>query len=98
MNAAEVKIALRWHVGNICRDLSLLAELPYGGRGSRIVDGYQDHLGTVEVGGFEDSVDVCDLALSDAVGHLIIETGRGTYDMDIGIGVETVEDAARSDL
>ena len=37
---------------------------------------------------------MCDLLLGDAVGDLIVEARGGAYDVDVGIGVQAVEDAA----
>ena len=98
MDAAKVKVALRRHIGDVCRDPPLLAQLPDDRRGRRIVDGDQHHIGSIEVGRLEDAVDMGDLVLRDAVCDLFVEAGSGTYDGDVGVGIEAVEDAAGGDL
>ena len=94
MHAAKVKVAFGRDVGDVGGDASFFAELPDCGGGFGVVDGYEDHVGGVEVGGLEESVDVGYLVLGDAVGDFGVEAGEGGDDGYEGVGVETVEDAA----
>ena len=98
MDAAEVEVALWRYISNVGRDLPLLAQLPDDRRGCRIVDGDQHHVGSVQVGGLEVSVDVGHLVLRDTEGDFIVESRLRTDDGDAGIGVEAVEDTTSSDL
>lgn len=101
MDRAEVEVAFGRDIGDVGRDVSLFAQFPYNSRCLWVVDGGEDHihlLVRVEVGRLELSVDVGYLTLCDAVGHLRVETGGRAYYSHDGIGIETVEDAAGSDL
>lgn len=98
MDAAKVEVTLGGDVGNVCRDLPLFAELPYGCRSRGIVDGDQDHVGPVKICWLEDSIDMRDLPLGYSVRNLIVEARRGTDNVHVGIGVQAVEDASRSNL
>lgn len=98
MNTAKVEVALGGHVGNVGGDFALLAQLPDNGRCIGIVDGDQHHVGSVEILGLENSIDVDDLFLGNAEGYFIIETGLGADDDDFGVGIEAVEDPACGDL
>jgi hypothetical protein len=98
VNAAKVKVTLGRYVGDVGGDPSLLAQLPDDSRCGGIVDGYQHHLGSIEVLGFEQAVDMCDLALADSVGDFVVEAGLGANDNYLCIGIEAVEDATGGDL
>lgn len=98
MDAPKVKVALGRHVGNVGRDLPLLAQLPDHRRGRRVVDGDQHHVGRVEVRGFEEPVDVGHLVLRDTECDFVVETRPRADDGDVGVGVETGEDSTGGDL
>jgi hypothetical protein len=98
VDAAKVKIALGGYVGDVCGNATLLAETPDNGGSGRVVDGHENHLGAVEVVGFEDTIDMCDLFLGDAESDLGVEARLGTDHDDAGVCVETVEDSTGSDL
>lgn len=67
MDAAKVEIAFWGHIGDISRYPAFLAQFPYLCGCLWVVNGYQDHIGAVEIGGFEVPRRVGDLALSDSV-------------------------------
>jgi hypothetical protein len=92
--APEVEVAFGWYIGNIGRDFALLAQLVDGRRRCGVVYRNEHHLGAVQVVGLEDTVGVGDLPLIAAVFDFFVEAGGRAYDVDFGIGVETVEDSA----
>lgn len=98
MDAAKVEIAFVGHVRNVGRDSLLLAQFPDSRRGCRVVDGDQHHVCLVQIGWLKQPVDMCNLLLRDSVCDLFIQPGRRADDSDFGIGVETVENAARRNL
>ena len=49
MNAAEVEIAFRWDVGDVCCYFPLFAEFPNDSGGDGVVDGCENHVDVVEV-------------------------------------------------
>ena len=98
VDAAKVKVALGGHVGDVCGDAALLAQLVDLRRGVRVVDGRQHHVDAVEVRGLELAVDMVDLALLDAVGDLFVEAVAGRHDGDVGVGIEDVDDASGRNL
>lgn len=98
MDAAKVKVAFGRHIRNVCGNLLLLAQLPdYRGR-LWVVNGHHDHVCIVEIGGFEDSVDVCDLLFGNAMGDFLIQARSRAHDSNVGVGIEAVENAASGNL
>lgn len=98
MNTAKVEVALRRNICNVGGNLFLLTQLPYHCGRIWIVNGDHDHVCIVEVGGFEHAVDMCDLLLGNSVGDFFVQTRGRTDDRNVGVGIETVEDATGSDL
>lgn len=98
MDATKIEIAFRRHVGNIGRDLSLLAKLPDDSRGGRIIDCDQDHTGSIQIFGLEYSIDMRDLTFANSEGDFRVQARLGAHDSDIGVGVEAVEDPTSGNL
>lgn len=98
MDAAKVKVTFRWHICDISRNLLLLAQFPdYCGR-IGVVNGHHDHVCIVEIGRFEDPVDMCDLLLGYTMGDFFIQARGRAHDRNVGVGIEAVEDTACGNL
>lgn len=98
MDAAKVKVAFWWHIRDVGGNLLLLAQLPDHRGRIWVVNGHHDHVCIIEIGRFEDSVDVCDLLLGNAMGDFFIQARSRTHDSNVGVGIEAVEDAASGNL
>jgi hypothetical protein len=98
VHAAKIKVTLWRDVGDVGCYPPLLAQLPDLRRGLRVVDGGQDHVDAIEVGGLELAVDIVDLLLLNSVGDLGIQAFARRDDSDFGVGIEHVHDAASGDL
>ena len=98
MHAAKVKVALGRDVSDVGGNAAGLGEAPDGRRRHGVVDGREDHVDVVEVGGEEEAVVVRDLVEGDAVGDFGGKARRGADDGYESVGVEAREDAACRDL
>lgn len=98
MHAAKIEVALGRHVGDVGRDVALLAQRPDARRGGRVVDRGQHHVCAVQVARLEGSVHVLHLALRHAVRYFAVQTRAWTHDGHFGVGVEDVQDSACGDL
>lgn len=98
VDTAKVKVAFWWYIGNVGRHFTFLAQFPDDGRGSWVVNGNKNHGCAIQVGGFEETIDVGNLGLFNTVGYFGIEARGRADNGDIGIGIEAVEDPARGNL
>ncbi len=87
MHAPKVEITLGRNVGYVGRDATLLAQLPDLRGRLRVVDGHENHVGTVEVGRLKVAVRVGDVSLGNPVGHLGVQAGGRRDDGDMGVGI-----------
>jgi hypothetical protein len=96
--ASKIKVAFRRNVRNVCRYPALFAKLPYLCRRFRIVHGAKYHIHAIEIGGFEVAIDMCDLALGNAICDFFVQAVFWADYGDFGIGVEAFENSTRGNL
>ncbi len=98
MYASKVEIAFGGYVSDVCWYALLLAKLVYLAGSFGIINRGQDQVDAIQVGGFEFTIDIINLALFYPVGDLVIEALARCDNGDFCVGIEDVDNAACRDL